>query len=186
MITRAPAGVHRPNPRYANFTTSAPISSIPKSVHAALRDPNWKAAMQEEIDALQVNRTWELVSRPRHGNIITGKWVFRHKMRADGSLERYKACWVVRGFTQRPGVDFTETFSPVVKPASIRTVLTIAASRSWQVHQLDVKNAFLHGFIDEEVFCLQPAGFVDQDHPDHVCRLGRSLYGLKQAPRAWF
>ncbi|WVZ65183.1 hypothetical protein U9M48_014592 [Paspalum notatum var. saurae] len=100
--------------------------------------------------------------------------------------ERYKARWVVRGFTQRPGIDFSETFSPVVKPASIRSVLTIAASRSWPVHQLDVKNAFLHGFIDEQLYCLQPAGFTDSDHPNHVCKLARSLYGLRQAPRAWF
>ncbi|WVZ77787.1 hypothetical protein U9M48_025611 [Paspalum notatum var. saurae] len=142
--------------------------------------------MQEEITALQENHTWELVPRPHHRHIVTGKWVFRHKLRADGSLERYKARWVVRGFTQRPGIDFSETFSPVVKPASIRSVLTIAASRSWPVHQLDVKNAFLHGFLDEQVYCLQPAGFVDSTHPDYVCKLGRSLYGLKQAPRAWF
>jgi histone deacetylase 1/2 len=107
-------------------------------------------------------------------------------MRADGSLERYKARWVVRGFTQRAGVDYGETFSPVVKPATIRTVLTIAASRRWPVHQLDVKNAFLHGTLSEEVFCLQPAGFVDDTKPQHVCRLSKSLYGLKQAPRAWF
>ena len=107
--------------------------------------------MQEEIDALQANNTWRLVERPPGRTIVTGKWVFRHKLRADGSLERYKACWVVRGFTQKPGIDYTETFSPVVKPASICIILTLAASRSWPVHQLDVKNAFLHGFLDEQV-----------------------------------
>jgi hypothetical protein len=142
--------------------------------------------MQEEIDSLMANRTWELVPRPPKRNIITGKWVFRHKTCADGTLERYKARWVVRGFTQRPGIDFTETFSPVVKPASIRTVLTVAALRSWPVHQLDVKNAFLHGILDEQVFSLQPAGFVDSIHPDYVYKLSKLLYGLKQAPRASF
>ncbi|WVZ66178.1 hypothetical protein U9M48_015440 [Paspalum notatum var. saurae] len=186
MVTRGRAGVFQPNPRYANVAVPTSISPLPSSVHAALRDPHWKAAMQEEITALQENHTWELVPWPHHQHIVTGKWVFRHKLRADGSLERYKARWVVRGFTQRPGIDFSETFSPVVKPASIRSVLTIAASRSWPVHQLDVKNAFLHGFLDEQVYCLQPAGFVDSTHPDYVCKLGRSLYGLKQAPRAWF
>ena len=142
--------------------------------------------MQEEIDALQANNTWRLVERPPRRTIVIGKWVFRHKLRADGSLERYKARWVVRGFTQKPGIDYTETFSPIVKPASIRTILTLAVSRSWPVHQLDVKNAFLHGFLDEQVYCYQPAGFIDQEHPGLVCKLERSLYGLKQAPRAWF
>uniref|UniRef100_A0A8R7QUX5 Reverse transcriptase Ty1/copia-type domain-containing protein n=1 Tax=Triticum urartu TaxID=4572 RepID=A0A8R7QUX5_TRIUA len=142
--------------------------------------------MREESAALIANRTWELVPRPPGANLISGKWIFKHKFHADGSLERYKARWVVRGFHQRAGVDYGETFSPVVKPATIRAVLTIAASRQWPVHQLDVKNAFLHGTLAEEVYCLQPAGFVDEHQPHHVCRLNKSLYGLKQAPRAWF
>ena len=100
--------------------------------------------MEEEFSALLQNKTWELVPRPSQGNIVTGKWIFKHKFRADGSLER-KARWVLRGFTQRPGIDFDETFSPVVKPATVRTVLSLALSRGWPVHQLDVKNAFLHG-----------------------------------------
>ncbi|XP_071685349.1 uncharacterized protein [Lolium perenne] len=114
------------------------------------------------------------------------KMASKHKHRADGSLERYKARWVVRGFAQRPGIDFGETFSPVVKPATIRTVLSLACSRNWPVHQLDVKNAFLHGVLEEQVYCYQPTGFVDSLHRDHVCKLAKSLYGLKQAPRAWF
>jgi len=99
----------------------------------------------QEFDALLANHTWDLVPRPSQANIVTGKWVFKHKYQADGSLERYKARWVLRGFTQRPGIDYDETFSPVVKPATVRTVLSLALSRSWPVHQLDVKNAFLHG-----------------------------------------
>ena len=98
----------------------------------------------------------------------------------------YKARWVVRGFRQRAGVDFTDTFAPVVKPGTIRAVLQLAVSRAWPVHQLDVSNAFLHGHLAEQVFCEQPTGFVDATHPDHVCLLSRSLYGLKQAPRAWY
>jgi len=105
---------------------------------------------------------------------------------ADGSLERYKARWVLRGFTQRPGIDYDETFSPVVKPATVRTVLSLAVSRHWPVHQLDVKNAFLHGNLYETVYCVQPSGFEDSSHPDFLCLLNRSLYGLKQAPRAWY
>jgi hypothetical protein len=118
--------------------------------------------------------------------VVTGKWLFRHKLTSDGSLDRYKARWVLRGFTQRPRVDYDETFSPVVKFATVRTVLSLALSRDWAIHQLDVKNAFLHGTLTETVYCSQPTGFVDEAHPDLVCRLNRSLYGLKQAPWAWY
>ncbi|XP_074266651.1 uncharacterized protein LOC141589930 [Silene latifolia] len=111
---------------------------------------------------------------------------FRHKLKSDGSLERYKARWVVRGFTQEEGVDYDETFSPVVKPATVRTVLSLAVSNSWSIRQLDVKNAFLHGHLTETVFCEQPSRFQDHEHPDYVCKLNRALYGLKQAPRAWY
>jgi hypothetical protein len=141
--------------------------------------------MEEEYAALVANQTWDLVPRPPGTNVVTGKWIWTHKRRADGTLERYKARWVLRGFTQRPGVDYDETFSPVVKPATVRTVLSLALARSWPVHQLDVKNVFLHDSLTETVYCCQPAGFVDSSRPDMVCRLNRSLYGLKQAPRAW-
>jgi len=109
--------------------------------------------MQSEFDALQSNDTWTLVPRPPGVNIVTGKWVFRHKFLSDGTFDRYKARWVLRGFTQRPGIDYDETFSPVVKPATIRVVLSLALSRSWPMHQLDVKNAFLHGTLTETVYC---------------------------------
>jgi hypothetical protein len=94
--------------------------------------------------------------------------------------------WVCRGFTQRPRVEYDETFSPVVKPTTIRTVLSLAQSRDWLIHQLDVNNVFLHGTLSETVYCSQPAGFFDSAHPTYVCRLNKSLYGLKQAPRAWY
>uniref|UniRef100_A0A8R7VAY3 Reverse transcriptase Ty1/copia-type domain-containing protein n=1 Tax=Triticum urartu TaxID=4572 RepID=A0A8R7VAY3_TRIUA len=142
--------------------------------------------MREEYDALMRNNTWCLVSRPAGANVVTGKWIFRHKFHPDGSLARYKARWVLHGFTQQAGVDYGETFSPVVKPATIRAVLSIAADKSWPIHQLDVKNAFLHGHLAETVYCHQPSGFIDSAKSSHVCRLNRSLYGLKQAPRAWF
>jgi hypothetical protein len=109
MVTHAQVGTFKPNPRYANTASTAPVadfSPLPRSVHAAVRDPNWLAAMREEFAALVSNRTWELVPRPLRAHLITGKWVFRHKLRSDGSLERYKARWVVRGFTQRAGVDY--------------------------------------------------------------------------------
>jgi histone deacetylase 1/2 len=189
MITRARASVFKPNPRYALTGTSSPapaISPVPTSVRATLKDPNWRAAMQLEFDAIQANHTWRLVPRPPGARVITGKWVFKIKYHSDGTLDRYKARWVVRGFHQRPGIDFGETFSPVVKPATIRTVLSVVASKQWPAHQLDVTNAFLHGHLHEHVFCQQPTGFVDPNQPDAVCLLSRSLYGLRQAPRAWF
>jgi len=141
--------------------------------------------MAEEYKALIDNGTWRLIPRPPGANIVTGKWLFKHKLHSDGSLARHKARWVVRGFSQEAGVDYDETFSPVVKPATIRTVLSISASRDWPIRQLDVKNAFLHGNLEETVYCEQPKGFVDPAAPISVCLLQKSLYGLKQAPRAW-
>jgi hypothetical protein len=130
------------------------------------------------------NGAWDLVPRPQGSNVVTDKWVFTHKFRADGTFDRYKACWVLQGFTQRPGVDYDETFSPVEKPATVRTVLATAVFHNWPIQQLDVKNAFLHGTLTETVYCCQPTGFTDPPHPELVCHLHNSLYGLKQAPRA--
>jgi hypothetical protein len=159
---------------------------MPHNYLTALCDPNWRHAMQEEYDALTLNKTWTLVPSPPGANIVSGKWIFHHKYNSDGSLSCHKARWVVRGFSQQPGIDYDDTFSPVVKPATIRLVLYLDISSSWPIHQLDIKNAFLHGYLDEVVYSQQPSGFVDPHHPDYVCRLHKSLYGLKQAPRAWF
>jgi hypothetical protein len=126
------------------------------------------------------------VSCPPSTNVVTEKWLFRHKLTSDGSLDRYKDCWVLRGFTQHPAVDYDETFNPVIKFTIVRAVLSLALSRDWTIHQLDVKNAFLNGTLTKTVYCSQPNGFVDAARPDLVCRLNRSLYGLKQAPRAWY
>lgn len=184
MVTRARVGTFKPNPRYAATATTSTPSPIPRTVHQALQDPNWTKAMQSEFNALIANNTWELVPRPPRAHIVSGKWIFLHKFKEDGSFDRYKARWVVRVFTQRAGVDYGETYCPVVKPATVRTVLHLAAQRGWPVHQLDVNNAFFHGVLDEQVYACQPAGFTT--NPDLVCRLSKSLYGLKQAPRAWY
>jgi hypothetical protein len=118
--------------------------------------------------------------------VLSGKWVWKIKTGPDGAFERCKARWVVRGDRQQPGIDFDETFSPVVKLATIRTVLTLIASKQWPAHQLDVSNAFLHSHLNERVYCQQPPGFEDPARPNDVCLLSRSVYGLRQAPRAWF
>lgn len=119
-------------------------------------------------------------------NVLPNKWIFKIKKKADGSIERYKAKLLANGFHQQEGIDFSETFSPVVKHSTIRLVLALAVSHSWHFGQLDVHNVFLHGYLSEDVYMRQLVGFTDPQYPHHVCKLRRSLYGLKQAPRAWF
>lgn len=169
MIIRGRIGITKPIQRLNLHTTTE--SPLPKSHTQALQDPNWTIAMLDEFNALIANRTWVLVPRPHGANIVRSMWLFRKKHKADGSLERYKARLVANGKSQRPDIDCDETFSPVVKPATIRTVLSLALSRSWPVHQLDVKNAFLHGQLQETVYMHQPPGFRDTTHPDYVCKL---------------
>lgn len=172
----------------ANVSTKHPLpaETIPSSVSQALKISHWRQAMAEEVTALASHGTWDLVPPPENCNLVGCKWVFAVKRKPDGQVERYKARLVAKGFHQRPGVDFHETFSPVIKPVTIRTVLSFALFYKWELRQLDVSNAFLHGTLTKSVFMQQPPGFVDPNHPNHVCRLKKSLYGLRQAPRAWY
>jgi hypothetical protein len=130
MITRGKTGF-RVVPDHLVLTiatSSSTRSPISSSAHAAFADPHWRATMEEEYGALINNRTWELVPRPQGSNVVTDKWVFTHKLCVDGTLDHYKARWVLQGFTQRPRVDYDKTFSPVIKPATVRTVLDTAIS----------------------------------------------------------
>lgn len=176
MTTRGKLGFRLPS--LFHFSQ---LSPTPRSYRGALADSNWRRAMQEEFDALLGNHTWDLVPRPARANVITRKWVFKHKFKANGSLECYKAWWVLQGFTQCLGIDFLKTFSPIVKPTTVCTVLSLALSRHWLIHKLDVKNAFLHETLTETVYCAQPSGFEDSSRPNHVCWLNHSLYGLQAA-----
>ncbi|XP_071676645.1 uncharacterized protein [Lolium perenne] len=157
----------------------------PRDLQTALRSADWKTAMDVEFAALLRNNTWKLVPPTRGVNVIDSKWVFKIKRHADGSIERYKARLVAKGFKQRYGLDYEETFSPVVKPTTIRLLLSLAVTRGWHLRQLDIQNAFLNGVLEEEVYMRQPPGFQDPDRPHHLCRLVKAIYGLKQAPRAW-
>jgi histone deacetylase 1/2 len=142
--------------------------------------------MDKEYNALMKNKTWRLVPPKRGSNIIDCKWVRKIKYKADRSLDKYKGRLVAKGFKQWYGVDYEDTFSPVVKMATIRTILSIAVSRGWNLRQLDVENAFLHGVLNEEVYMRQPPGYEDKTRPHFVGKLDKALYGLKQAPRAWY
>jgi hypothetical protein len=147
--------------------------------------PGTRCMVHQPFDA-RGNRSypefWVVTGGPRYLRYITPT-IFKHKFNSDGTLEWYKGRWVLRGFTQWPGIDYNETFNPVVKPATVRTVLSLTVSRSWPLHQLDVKNTFLHGTLSETVYCSQPIGFLDPTQLDWVCRLNKSLYKLKQASR---
>ena len=123
--------------------------------------------MEQEIHALQRNNTWRLVPPPSGVNIIDSKWVFKVKKYADGSIERYNARLVAKGFKQQYGIDYEDTFSLVIKPTTIRVLLSLAVTRGWSLRQLDVQNAFLHGVLEEEVYMRQPPGFVDPAQPHH-------------------
>ena len=176
----------------ANFSVSpaSRVVSLPQQEPLSFKDANryliWHNAMIEEIKALHGNHTWSLVPLHSSMNVVGSRWVYKIKRHADGRIDRYKARLVARGFTQQEGIDYLETFSPVVKPTTVRLVITIAVTHGWKIHQLDVHNAFLNGILQEEVYMAQPPGFVDPTLPSYVCRLHKSLYGLKQAPRAWY
>lgn len=141
--------------------------------------------MDQDFHALMKNGTWELVPPSNH-TPIGCKWVFRVKRNPDGTISKYKARLVAKGFLQQHGKDYFDTFSPVAKPVTIHVSLSLALSHNWTLRQLDINNAFLHGTLHEEVFMVQPPGFIHPDFPKHVCKLRKSLYGLKQAPKAWY
>ncbi|KAJ0472560.1 putative RNA-directed DNA polymerase [Helianthus annuus] len=166
------------------FTSTLNKTIEPSTYEEAASDPRWVEAMNKEMDALFRNNTWILADLPQGRKPIGCKWVYRVKYRSNGEIERFKARLVAKGFNQREGLDFGETFSPVVKMVTVRTVITLAVFYGWSLYQLDVDNAFLHGTISEDVYMKLPQGYYSKSETK-VCKLVKSLYGLKQAPRKW-
>ncbi|KAJ0838020.1 putative RNA-directed DNA polymerase [Helianthus annuus] len=166
------------------FTAFLNKTIEPSTYEEAVGDPRWVEAMNKEMDALFRNNTWILTDLPQGRKAIGCKWVYRVKYKSNGEVERFKARLVAKGFNQREGLDFGETFSPVVKMVTVRIVITLAVFYGWSLYQLDVDNAFLHGTITEDVYMKLPQGYYSKNETK-VCKLVKSLYGLKQAPRKW-
>ena len=161
----------------------------PTTIREALSSSDkeqWKQALDNEYSAHIKNNTWTLGNLPEGRKAIDCRWVFKVKYNADGSVERHKARLVAKGYSQEPGLDYDETFSPVAKYTSIRSLLAIANQLDLEVHQMDVSTAFLNGELEEEIYMKQPEGYVKEDEEELVCKLNKSIYGLKQSSRCWY
>jgi hypothetical protein len=142
--------------------------------------------MVEEIEMIEKNNTWELVDRPKDREVIGVKWVYKTKLNSDGSIQKYKARLLAKGFKQKLGIDYYETYAPVARLETIRTIIALAAQKKWKLYQLDVKSAFLNGYLEEEIYVEQLEGFLVEGGENKVFKLKKALYGLKQVPRAWY
>ena len=172
--------------QYGEWIYIAHGLSDPLTVEQALSSPDkneWRRAMEREIDSLHTNEVWDLVELPSGRKAIGSKWVFKRKLNTGGDVERYKARLVAQGFSQKYGVDYDETFCPVVRFESVRTLIALAAKNDLELHQLDITTAFLNGELKEEIYMKQPEEFVLKGKEHLVCKLKRSIYGLKQSPR---
>ena len=154
----------------------------PKNFNEAGEDKNWITAMNEELDQIEKNDTWELVPRPANKNVIGTKWIFKNKMNEKGQIVRNKARLVCKGYAHIEGQDFDKTFAPVARMEAIKMFLAYACHKNFKVYQMNVKSAFLNGNLEEEVYMEQPEGFSLTDKSDYVCKFKKALYGLKQAP----
>ena len=160
----------------------------PSGIEDALNSEHsryWKDAMISEYSSLIENETWELVPPGENQNVVGSRWVYKIKRNEDGSVDRFKARLVAQGYTQTKGTDYEEVFSPVAKHTSLRTFLALANEHDLEIHQMDVKTAFLNGELDYDIYMSQPEGFINEDKPNHVCKLRKSIYGLKQSARCW-
>jgi len=211
--TPVPAPAREPRPRIAKATTYHPLERAlltvadepcfvalvanadssepyePRTYRGAVSGGDakqWEKSMEDEVNSLTENHTWDLVDRPKDRAVLTGKWVYKHKRGSNGEILRYKSRWVVRGFEQREGLDYYETFASVVKPMSYKLLFAIAAANDLEIEQMDVKTAFLYGDIDTEIYVEQPEGMGAIGELHKVYKLNKALYGLKQSPRVWY
>jgi hypothetical protein len=162
------------------------IVTEPSCHGEAARQQVWQDAMEEEYQSIMKNDVWDIVLRLEGKFVVTSNWIYKIKHAVHGSVEKYKARFVPRGFSQVEGIDYEETFAPIARYTSIHTIIALVASMGLKLHQMDVKTAFLNGKIEEEVYIEQPEGFVIHDEKSHACRLKKALCGLKQTPRAWY
>ena len=158
----------------------------PITFEEAVKSKKWRDAMNAEIEAIKRNETWELTTLPVGVKTIGVKWVFKTKLNESGEIDKCKARLVAKGYAQQYGVDYTEVYAPVARLDTIRLVIALAAQEGWSIFQLDVKSAFLHGELSEEVFVQQPQGYEKKGEEHKVYKLNKALYGLKQAPRVWY
>jgi hypothetical protein len=142
--------------------------------------------VNEELDQIEKNDTWELFPRPKNKNVIDTKWVSKNKLNEDGQVTRNKAILVCKGYAQIEGIDFEETFSPIARMEAIQLLLAHACSKNVNVYHMDIKSTFLNGELEEEVYIEQPEGFKLSENADYVCKLKKALYGVKMTPRAWY
>ena len=164
------------------------LENEPRTFKEAVTSPEapfWKEAINSEVESILSNHTWKLVDLPPGNKPLQCKWIFKRKMKADGDIDKYKARLVVKGYKQREGLDYFDTYSPVTRITSIRMLIAIVAGYKLEIHQMDVKTAFLNGDLEEEIYLEQPEGFIVPGQEQKVCRLIKSLYGLKQAPKQW-
>jgi hypothetical protein len=166
----------------ANLNTV--IDSEPSTCVETSKHQVWKDAMNEECDSILKNDVWTMVPRPHGKSVVTSKWLYKINHAVDGSIEKYKARFVVSGFSHKEGIDYDEIFAPVARYTSIRIIISLAVVFGWKLHQMDVKTAFPNGEVEKEVYIEQPEGFMIHDKISHVCKLKKSLYGLKQVLRA--
>ncbi|KAL0404362.1 UNVERIFIED_CONTAM: Retrovirus-related Pol polyprotein from transposon RE1 [Sesamum radiatum] len=165
------------------FVASLSNLQEPRSYKQASQSVDWKKAMQVELDALHQNDTWDITPLPKDKKAIGCRWVYKLKLKSDGTIDKHKARLVAKGYNQVEGIDYVDSFSSVAKAVTVRTLLAVTASKHWTLHHIDVNNAFLHGTLDEEIYMQPPDGYSVPE--GHVCKLKRSLYGLKQASRQW-
>lgn len=161
-------------------------SSDPATFEEAQKNLKWRRAMDDEMNSIEKNQTWELTDLPDGAKCIGVKWIFKTKLNEHGKVNKFKARLVAKGYSQKHGIDYTEDYAPVARMDTVRTILARAAQKGWIVYQLDVKSAFLHGVLEEDVYVQQPNGYEAEGHEEKVYKLHKALYGLKQAPRAWF